>query len=52
MIRRVEDAARRSAVPLRERRTDGSAPFRNPSTAVGRLTQAIREADRRARPFP
>lgn len=51
MIRRVEEAERRSDVQLREREKDGSAPFGNPSTTVGRLTRAIREADKRARPF-
>ena len=50
MVGRVEDAEQRSAMQLREREKDGSAPFGNPSTTVGRLTRAIREADRRARP--
>ena len=50
MVGRVKDAEQRSAVQLREREKDGSAPFGNPSTAVGQLTWAIREADRRARP--
>ena len=50
MVGRVEDAERRGAMLLREREKDGSAPFGNPSTTVGRLTRAIREADRRARP--
>ena len=50
MVGRVEDAERRGAMLLSEREKDGSAPFGNPSTTVGRLTRAIREADRRARP--
>ena len=50
MVGRVEDAERRGAMLLREREKDGSTPFGNPSTTVGQLTRAIREADRRARP--
>ena len=50
MVGRVEDAERRGAMLLSEREKDGSAPFGNPSTTVGRLTRVIREADRRARP--
>ena len=50
MVGQVEDAERRGAMLLREREKGGSAPFGNPSTTVGRLTRAIREADRRARP--
>ena len=50
MVGRVEDAERRGAMLLSEREKDGSAPFGNPSTTVGQLTRAIREADRRARP--
>lgn len=43
LIRRVEDAERRGAEQLRRREEEGS-PFGNPSTTVGRLTCAIREA--------
>lgn len=43
LIRRVEDAERRGDEQLRRREEEGS-PFGNPSTTVGRLTCAIREA--------
>ena len=51
MVERVEGAERRGTMLLREREKDGCAPFGNPSTTVGELTRAIREADKRARPF-
>ena len=47
LIRRVEDAERRGDVQLRRREEEG-IPFGNPSTTVGQLTTAIREAARHA----
>ena len=47
LIRRVEDAERRCDEQLRRREEEGS-PFGNPSTTVGQLTTAIREAARHA----
>ena len=47
LIRRVEDAERRGNEQLR-RREDEGIPFGNPSTTVGQLTTAIREATRHA----
>ena len=47
LIRRVEDAERRGNDQLR-RRDDEGIPFGNPSTTVGQLTTAIREAARHA----
>ena len=43
MIDRVEDAEERSKRQL-ENREQGGNPYGNPSTTVGRLTRAIREA--------
>jgi hypothetical protein len=43
MIARVEDAERRAANQLAQREKEG-APFGAPSTTVGQLTAAIREA--------
>ena len=43
LTRRVEDAERRCDEQLRRREEEGS-PFGNPSTTVGHLTAAIREA--------
>ena len=43
LIRCVEDAEERAAMQLRLREQEGN-PFGNPSTTVGRLTRAIREA--------
>ena len=43
LIARVEDAERRGEEQLRRRDVEG-IPFGNPSTTVGRLTGAIREA--------
>ena len=45
----VEDAERRGNNQLRRREEEGK-PFGNPSTTVGRLARALREADRMARP--
>ena len=45
----VAEAERRAEAQLRRSEEEG-APCGNPSTAVGRLTRAIREADERARP--
>ena len=47
LIRRVEDAERRCDEQLRRREEEGN-PFGNPSTTVGYLTTAIREAARHA----
>ena len=47
LVKRVEEAERRAERGLRNRET-GGAPYGNPSTTVGRLTHAIREADRLA----
>lgn len=49
LIRRVEDAEERAATQLRLREQEGK-PFGNPSTTVGRLTRAIREASGRPPP--
>lgn len=49
LVRRVQDAERRAAAQLRDRELDGD-PHGNPSTTVGTLTLAIRDADTRARP--
>lgn len=43
LVGRVKDAEKRAETQLRNRELDG-CPFGNPSTTVGRLTQAIREA--------
>ena len=47
LVKRVEEAERRAERGLRNRETGGD-PYSNPSTTVGRLTRAIREADRLA----
>ncbi|MDD9981998.1 MAG: RloB family protein [Gammaproteobacteria bacterium] len=47
LIRRVEDAERRGDEQLRRREEEDNA-FGNPSTTVGQLTTAIREAARHA----
>ena len=47
LVKRVEEAERRAERGLRNRETGGD-PYGNPSTTVGRLTHAIREADRLA----
>ena len=49
LVRRVENAERRAAAQLRDQERNGS-PYGNPSTTVGNLTRAIREADTLARP--
>ena len=46
---RVQDAEKRGEALLRNRDMDG-CPYGNPSTTVGRLTRAIREANEQARP--
>lgn len=48
LIRRVENAEERAAAQLRLREREGN-PFGNPSTTVGNLTRAIREANGQAR---
>ena len=48
MVGRVEDAEARGEV-LRRRREGEMKPYGRPSTTVGNLTKAIREADRRVR---
>ena len=48
MVDRVKDAEERGEV-LRRRREDEGDPHGRPSTTVGKLTKAIREADRRVR---
>ena len=47
LIARIDDAERRSQEQLLRRDREGN-PFGNPSTTVGRLTGAIREAAERA----
>ena len=47
LVKRVEAAERRAERGLRNRETGGH-PYGNPSTTVGWLTRAIREADRLA----
>ena len=47
LIRRVEDAERRGEEQLRRREVEDNA-FGNPSTTVGELTTAIRQAARTA----
>ncbi len=49
MVKRVEEAERRAEAQLHHRQRE-RAPYGNPSTTVGRLTRAIRDADERARP--
>ena len=49
LARHVEEAERRAEAQLRDREKEG-APYGNPSTTVGRLTRAIREAAERASP--
>ena len=49
LARRVEEAEGRAEAQLLRREEEG-APYGNPSTTVGRLTRAIREAAERARP--
>lgn len=49
LVRRVQDAERRAAAQLRDRALGGDS-HGNPSTTVGALTLAIREADSLARP--
>lgn len=49
LVRRVQNAEERAAAQLRERDLGGD-PYGNPSTTVGDLTRAIREANARARP--
>ena len=48
MVDRVKDAEERGE-ELRRRREDEGDPHGRPSTTVGKLTKAIREADRRVR---
>lgn len=48
LVTRVEQAEQRADTQLRRREQEGN-PFGNPSTTVGRLTRAIREADELAR---
>lgn len=49
LVVRVQEAERRAAVQLRNRELDG-CPYGNPSTTVGKLTHAIRLANRLAQP--
>ena len=49
LVSHVADAERRGDDQLRRREEEGK-PFGNPSTTVGRLARALREADRKARP--
>ena len=49
LVQRVEDAERRAETQL-QRRVEEGKPHGNPSTTVGQLTRAIREADAAARP--
>lgn len=49
LVTRVEEAERRGEESLR-RRKGGGDPYGNPSTTVGRLTRAIREASDDASP--
>lgn len=48
LVTRVEQAEQRAETQLQRREQEGN-PFGNPSTTVGRLTRAIREADELAR---
>lgn len=47
LVKRVEEAEQRGEKGLQNRESGGD-PYGNPSTTVGRLTRAIREADRLA----
>ncbi len=47
LVKRVEEAEQRGERGLQNRESGGD-PYGNPSTTVGRLTRAIREADRLA----
>ena len=47
LVKRVEEAEQRGERGLQNRES-GGAPYDNPSTTVGRLTRAIREADQLA----
>ena len=49
LVTRVEEAERRGEELLRKRK-EGGDPYGNPSTTVGRLTRAIREASDAASP--
>ena len=49
LVTRVQEAEQRGEAQLRNRELDG-CPYGNPSTTVGRLTRAIREAKERAQP--
>ena len=49
LVRRVQNAEQRAAAQLRDRELGGES-YGNPSTTVGALTRAIREADALARP--
>ena len=49
MVQRVEDAEGRAEAQLQRRKSEGAECDR-PSTTVGRLTRAIRGADKRSRP--
>lgn len=44
MVKRLNDAEQRAETQL-QRRDDEGCPYGNPSTTVGRLTRAIRDAD-------
>ena len=48
LVTRVEQAEQRAETQL-QRREQEDNPFGNPSTTVGRLTRAIRGADKLAR---
>ena len=49
LVQRVEESERRAETQL-QRRVEEGKPHGNPSTTVGQLTRAIREADAAARP--
>ena len=49
LVRRVQNAEQRATAQLQARELDGN-PHGNPSTTVGTLTRAIREADALGRP--
>lgn len=49
LVSRVHEAEERAEIQLRNRELDDS-PYGNPSTTVGRLTRAIREASELSRP--
>ena len=49
MVTRVEIAEKRSKLQLEDRQKDGK-PYGNPSTTIGLLTRAIREADELSSP--